>query len=80
MAETKKPAAKSAAVQKAPVKKAPVKKAAAPKAEAKPAEEVAPKAAPAKKVRKGNKKRTHSTRLLDRYESEIRPALLSEFK
>ena len=80
MAETKKPAAKSAAVQKAPVKKAPVKKAAAPKAEAKPAEEVAPKAAPAKKVSKGNKKRTHSTRLLDRYESEIRPALVSEFK
>lgn len=80
MAETKKPAAKSAAVQKAPVKKAPVKKAAAPKAEAKPAEEVAPKAAPVKKVSKGNKKRTHSTRLLDRYESEIRPALVSEFK
>ena len=80
MAETKKPAAKSAAVQKAPVKKAPAKKAAAPKAEAKPAEEVAPKAAPAKKVSKGNKKRTHSTRLLDRYESEIRPALISEFK
>ena len=80
MAETKKPAAKSAAVQKAPVKKAPAKKAAAPKAEAKPAEEVAPKAAPAKKVSKGNKKRTHSTRLLDRYESEIRPALVSEFK
>ena len=80
MAETKKPAAKSAAVQKAPVKKAPAKKAAAPKAEAKPAEEVAPKAAPVKKVSKGNKKRTHSTRLLDRYESEIRPALVSEFK
>lgn len=80
MAETKKPAAKSAAVQKAPVKKETAKKAAAPKAEAKPAEEVAPKAAPAKKVSKGNKKRTHSTRLLDRYESEIRPALVSEFK
>ena len=80
MAETKKPAAKSAAVQKAPAKKAPVKKAAAPKAEAKPAEEVAPKAAPVKKVSKGNKKRTHSTRLLDRYESEVRPALVSEFK
>ena len=80
MAETKKPAAKSAAVQKAPAKKAPAKKAAAPKVEAKPAEEVAPKAAPVKKVSKGNKKRTHSTRLLDRYESEIRPALVSEFK
>lgn len=80
MAETKKPAAKSAAVQKAPVKKETAKKAAAPKAEAKPAEEVAPKAAPVKKVSKGNKKRTHSTRLLDRYESEIRPALVSEFK
>ena len=79
MAETKKPAAKSAAVQKAPAKKAPAK-AAAPKASAKPAEEVAPKAAPVKKVSKGNKKRTHSTRLLDRYESEIRPALVSEFK
>ena len=66
MAETKKPAAKSAAVKKAPAasKTAPAKKAAAPKAEA-------PKAPAAKKVSKGNKKRSESTRLLDKYENEV---------
>ena len=75
MAETKKPAAKSAAVKKAAApKKAAPAKAAAVKAEA-PA-----KAAPAKKVSKGNKKRTVSTRLLDKYESEMKKALMEEFK
>ena len=84
MAETKKPAAKSAAVKKAaaPKKAAPAKaaapKAAAPKAEV--AKEAASKAAPAKKVSKGNKKRTVSTRLLDKYESEMKKALMEEFK
>ena len=84
MAETKKPAAKSAAVKKAaaPKKAAPAKaaapKAAAPKAEV--AKESAPKAATAKKVSKGNKKRAVSTRLLDKYESEMKKALMEEFK
>ena len=84
MAETKKPAAKSAAVKKAAApKKAAPAKAAAPKAAATKAEvvkEAAPKAAPAKKVSKGNKKRTVSTRLLDKYESEMKKALMEEFK
>lgn len=87
MAETKKPAAKSAAVKKAPAaskpvakaapaKKAPVK-AAAPKAEEAPK---APAAKPApKKVSKGNKKRAESTRLLDRYESEIKKSLMEKY-
>ena len=85
MAETKKPAAKSAAVKKAaaPKKAAPAKEAAPKAAAAKvaPAKaEAAPKAAPAKKVSKGNKKRTVSTRLLDKYESEMKKALMEEFK
>ena len=85
MAETKKPAAKSAAVKKAAApKKAAPAKAAAPKAaaakEAPAKAEAAPKAAPAKKVSKGNKKRTVSTRLLDQYESEMKKALMEEFK
>ena len=80
MAETKKPAAKSAAVKKAAApKKAAPAKAAAPKSEVKEAP-AAPKAAPAKKVSKGNKKRTVSTRLLDKYESEMKKALMEEFK
>lgn len=85
MAETKKPAAKSAAVKKAAApKKAAPAKAAAPKAaaakEAPAKAEAAPKAAPAKKVSKGNKKRTVSTRLLDKYESEMKKTLMEEFK
>ena len=84
MAETKKPAAKSAAVKKAAApKKAAPAKASAPKAAAtkvEVAKEAAPKAAPAKKVSKGNKKRTVSTRLLDKYESEMKKALMEEFK
>jgi len=76
MAETKKPAAKSAAVKKTTAASKPAaakKPAAAPKAapEAKPA---------AKKVSKGNKKRVVSTRLLDKYESEVKAQLMSEFK
>ncbi len=76
MAETKKPAAKSAAVKSAaaPKKAAPAKKEAPAKAE------VPVKASPAKKVSKGNKKRANSTRLLDRYESEMKKALMEEFK
>lgn len=77
MAETKKPAAKSAAVKKtAAAKPATEKKVEAPKAEA-PKAEV--KAAPAKKVSKGNKVRTNSTRLLDRYDAEIKKALMEKF-
>lgn len=80
MAETKKPAAKSAAVKKttaaskpATTKAAPAK-AAAPKAaapaEAKPA---------AKKVSKGNKKPAATTRLQDKYNNEIKNALMEKF-
>ena len=80
MAETKKPAAKSAAVKKttaaskpATTKAAPAK-AAAPKAaapaEAKPA---------AKKVSKGNKKPAATTRLQDKYNNEIKKALMEKF-
>ena len=75
MAETKKPAAKSAAVKKAA---APKKAVAAKEAPAKA--EAPQKVAPAKKVSKGNKKRTVSTRLLDKYESEMKKALMEEFK
>lgn len=78
MAETKKPAAKSAAVKKTtaaskPATKAPAKvaapKAAAP-AEAKPV---------AKKVSKGNKKPNATTRLQDKYNNEIKKALMEKF-
>ena len=88
MAETKKPAAKSAAVKKAPAaskpvaKKNPAKAAPAkeaPKAEAKAEVKEAPKAAPAKKVSKGNKKRVESTRLLDKYESSIKKNLMDKY-
>ena len=83
MAETKKPAAKSAAVKKAPATKPAAKKAApakeAPKAEVKKEEAAAPAKAPAKKVSKGNKKRTETTRLLERYESEIKKGLMDKY-
>ena len=76
MAETKKPAAKSAAVKKT-ASKAPAAKATAPKAEA-------PKAAAAKpavkKVSKGNKKPAQTTRLLDKYNNEIKKELMEKFK
>jgi large subunit ribosomal protein L5 len=70
MAETKKPAAKSAAVKKTATK-APEATVEAPKAEA-------PKAA-VKKVSKGNKKPAHTTRLLDKYNNEIKKALMEKF-
>ena len=92
MAETKKPAAKSAAVKttatKAPAAKAPAKKSAAPKAapkaEAPKAEEVkveALKAAakPVKKAGNGNKKPAQTTRLQDKYNNEIKKALIEKF-
>lgn len=72
MAEEKKVAAK-----KAPAKKAPAKEVEAKAAPAK--EEAAPKKAPAKKVSKGNKVRSESTRLLDKFEKDIRPALMEKF-
>ena len=83
MAETKKPAAKSAAVKKTTAKKTATKS--APKAEvkkeAKPAVEAkveAPKAAP-KKASKGAPKRSVTTRLLEQYNSEIRKALMEKY-
>ena len=79
MAETKKPAAKSAAVKKtAAAKPATEKKVEAPKVEEAPKAEVK-KEAPAKKVSKGNKVRKESTRLLDKYENEIKKALMERF-
>ena len=76
--ETKKPAAKSAAVKKTTAASKPAtKKVAKPVA----TEEVAaPKAAPtAKKASKGNKVRSESTRLLEKYETEIKKALLDKY-
>ena len=77
MAEEKKVAAKKAPAKKAPAKKAPAKEVEAKAAPVK--EEAAPKKAPAKKVSKGNKVRSESTRLLDRFEKDIRPALMEKF-
>ena len=85
MAETKKPAAKSAAVKKPTAKKTATKS--APKAEVK--KEVkpevkaevkveAPKAAP-KKASKGAPKRSVTTRLLEQYNSEIKKALMEKY-
>ena len=68
--------------KKVAAKKAPAKKASAKEVEAKAApakEEAAPKKAPAKKVSKGNKVRSESTRLLDKFEKDIRPALMEKF-
>ena len=86
MAETKKPAAKSAAVKttasKAPAAKKPAApKAAAPKAAAPKAE--APKAeakVAVKKVSKGNKKPAQTTRLQEKYNNEIKKSLMEKFK
>ena len=77
MAEEKKVAAKKAPAKKAPAKKAPAKEVEAKAAPVK--EEAAPKKAPAKKVSKGNKVRSESTRLLDKFEKDIRPALMEKF-
>lgn len=83
MAETKKPAAKSAAVKKTTATKTATKSApkaeevkkTAPKAEVKEA----PKAAPAKKASKGAPKRTTTTRLLEKYNNEIKKALIAKY-
>ncbi len=86
MAETKKPAAKSAAVKKTATKattaKAPAaKKPAAPKAAAPKAEAPAVEAKPAvKKVSKGNKKPAQTTRLQEKYNNEIKKSLMEKFK
>ena len=89
MAETKKPAAESAAVKKtatkAPAAKAPAKKPAAEKApevkveaEVK-VEEPKPAAKPVKKAGNGNKKPAETTRLQDKYNNEIKKALIEKF-
>lgn len=81
MAETKKPAAKSAAVKKTTAAskpattKAPAAKAAAPKAA--PATEAKPAV---KKVSKGNKKPAYVTRLQEKYNNEIKKELMEKFK
>ena len=86
MAETKKPAAKSAAVKttatKATTAKAPAaKKPAAPKAAAPKAEAPAVEAKPAvKKVSQGNKKPAQTTRLQEKYNNEIKKSLMEKFK
>ena len=81
MAETKKPAAKSAAVKKPAAKTTATKS--APKAKVEKVEEVkveAPKAAPkAKKVSKGAPKRVNTTRLLEQYNNEIKKALMEKY-
>ena len=85
MAETKKPAAKSAAVKKPAAKTTATKS--APKAEAKVEEvkkvEEAPKAEPKaapKKASKGAPKRVNSTRLLEKYNNEIKKNLMEKYK
>lgn len=77
MAETKKPAAKSAAVKTTTAKKTATKS--APKAEVKVEKAPeAPKAAP-KKASKGVAKRVNTTRLLERYNSEIKKGLMEKY-
>lgn len=77
MAETKKPAAKSAAVKTTTAKKTATKS--APKAEVKVEKATeAPKAAP-KKASKGVAKRVNTTRLLERYNSEIKKSLMEKY-
>ena len=75
MAETKKAASTT---KKAPAKKAPAKEVKVEEKEAVVAEAPAKKE-PAKKAPKGNKKRTESTRLLDKYETEVKKALMEKF-
>lgn len=72
MAETKKPAAKSAAVKKTTAKKTAPKS--APKAEEVKEVKVAPK-----KVSKGTPKRVNTTRLLEKYNKEIKKALMEKY-
>lgn len=80
MAEEKKVAKKPAAKKEASASKPAAKKVTVKKVEAveeAPKAEVAKKAV--KKVSKGNKKRAESTRLLDRYETEIKKSLMEKF-
>ena len=89
MAETKKPAAESAAV-KAPAakktstaaKKPAAPKAVEPKAEAKVETKATEEKPVAKKVSKGNgnKKPAHTTRLQEKYNNVIKPALIEKFQ
>ena len=76
MAETKKPAAKSAAVKKTTATKTATKSAPAEVKEEVKVE--APKAAP-KKASKGAPKRVNTTRLLERYNSEIKKSLMDKY-
>lgn len=78
MAETKKPAAKSAAVKKTAPAKKPATKSEPAKEEKVEKKVEAPKAAP-KKASKGAPKRANSTRLLDRYNAEIKKALMEKY-
>ena len=81
MAEVKKPAAKSAAVKKPAASKTSAAKKTAPKAvesaEVKETTKVSKPAA--KKVSKGPAKRVESTRLLDKYENEIKKSLMEKY-
>ena len=77
MAETKKPAAKSAAVKKTASKAPAAKATTAPKAAPAKATEAKPAV---KKVSKGNKKPAATTRLQDKYNNEIKKTLMEKFK
>ncbi len=81
MAEVKKPAAKSAAVKKPAASKTCAAKKTAPKTEVKAeAKETTAAVKPAtKKVSKGCAKRVESTRLLDKYENEIKKSLMEKY-
>ena len=86
MAETKKPAASSAAVKKtaskAPAAKAAPAKKPAPAKVAEPKAEVKVEAAKpvTKKVSKGNKKPSQTTRLQEKYNNEIKKSLMEKFQ
>ena len=80
MAETKKPAAKSAAVKKTTAASKPATSKAAPAKAAAPKAAAPAEAKPvAKKVSKGNKKPNATTRLQDKYNNEIKKALMDKF-
>ena len=79
MAETKKPAAKSAAVKKTATSKTATAKKTTTKKVVEAAPVVEEKKAPAKKVSTGRKVRTETTRLLEYYESTVKEALIKKF-
>ena len=79
MAETKKPAAKSAAVKKTATSKTTTAKKTTTKKVVEAAPVVEEKKAPAKKVSTGRKVRTETTRLLEYYESTVKEALIKKF-